>query len=506
MPARPLTYLTAALFVFIPALQAEKQQERPPNIVVILADDLGYGELSCQGQTHFATPHIDRLATEGVRFTDFYAGNTVCSPSRASLWTGRHPGHASIRGNQSMVGKDPVVISRAGISADERTIGSVLQERGYRTALLGKWHVEAPNDPNTFPEARGFDYSIGERWDASLNQARMKRYRETDIIYDYNYPYELWENGQRIDIPGNLDNQRGELMDDIMVDRGLRFIKENRDKPFFAMFSLKIPHNPETFAASTGMFEEQGWPEGERVHAERIVYLDNLVRKIVDHIDHSGLRHNTLIIFTSDNGGHSEGGYLKPASTDPWKHDHQFFSSNAPLRGYKRDLYEGGIRVPFIARWPGRIQPGTVSNHPAAFWDLLATFADLSGQPERDYAHDGISIIPTLLDEGRQKKHPYLYWEFFSVGDELRDPVTHGFIQAARMGDFKAVRYGSLQPTEIYDLSVDIGEAHDIAAQRPDLVAAAEALFVSARTDPSYFPYGGGANLPPDFTMERLQQ
>ncbi len=405
-----------------------------------------------------------------------------------------------------MVGTDPVLVTRAGISPDEKTIGEALQERGYKTALVGKWHLEAPSDPQTYPEARGFDYSLGERWNAKLNASRMQRYRDTGIIFDFNYPYELWENGDRIDILENQDNQRGALMDDIMVEAGLKFIDENKDIPFFTCFSLKIPHNPETFAASTGMFSEKGWPEVERIHAERIVYFDGLVKQIVDHIDELGLGEDTLILFTSDNGGHSEGGYLKPTSVDPWKHDYQFFDSNAPLRGFKRDLYEGGIRVPFIARWTGKIEAGTVSHLPSAFWDMLATFVDLSGSPEIEYEHDGISILPTLLDSGAQKVHPYLYWEFFNVGDAMRLPPSYGFIQALRMGDYKAVRYGSEQPVEIYDLSIDIGEQNDIADQRLDLVAAAETLFVSARTNPETFPFGAGASLPEGFKMKLLKQ
>lgn len=466
---------------------------RPANIVVIMADDLGYNELSCYGQTMFQTPRIDRLAAEGMRFTDFYAGNTVCAPSRASLWTGRHPGNVSIRGNKGLVSLDPLKLDRVGVGASEKTIGEVMQQRGYKTALCGKWHLEYFEDRAvTWPINRGFDYVIRERWGPKL-QARWKAYEEeSGVTYDYNYPYELWENGQLVTIPGNLEGEQAHLMDDLVAEKGLEFIRENRDEPFFVFFSLKIPHIPETYSADRGRFKDRGWPEGERIHAVRIGHLDDLVGRIVDHLDNLGLAENTLILFSSDNGGHREGGYLGE-KIDPWKHDHTFFKSNHPLRGAKRDLYEGGIRVPTIARWKGTIEAGSESAHVAAFWDLLATFAEVTGRPERDYANDGLSFLPTLL--GRpQKKHSHLYWEFTQLGQLSQGP-SYGFSQAVRFGDIKAVRNGVRAPIEIYDLSNDLSESHDLSPERPDLVSRAEALLQSSRSPSDRFPLGGGAAI-----------
>ena len=235
----------------------------------------------------------------------------------------------------------------------------------------------------TWPINRGFDYVIRERWNVNLN-AERKAYRdETGVIFDYNYPYELWENGEKVVFDGNIDGERRHLMDDILVERGLKFIENNQKDPFFIFFSLKIPHNPETLEADTGKYCEEQWPECERVHAVRIEHLDDLAKQIVQKIDDLGLGEDTIILFSSDNGGHSEGGYLEP-EVDPCKHDYTFFGSNEPLRGYKRDLYEGGIRVPMIVRWTGSVKPGQTSHYVGAFWDFMATFAELGGMAQLD--------------------------------------------------------------------------------------------------------------------------
>jgi arylsulfatase A-like enzyme len=474
----------------------EQSKEKPeenkmPNIVFILADDLGYNELSCYGQEHFSTPHIDQLAAEGMRFTDFYAGNTVSGPSRCNLITGKHPGNATVRGNLGIVEKDgPIKLDRVGITNEDKTIGEILKKKGYKTALCGKWHLEHWDDSlSTWPKHRGFDYVIRERWNTKLKESRQEYREETGVIFDYNYPYELWENGNKVTFDGNIEGEQRHLMDDIVTDKGIQFIEENKDNPFFVFFSLKIPHNPETFAEDSGMFKSKGWPECERIHAVRIVHMDKLVKKITEKIDDLGLAENTLILFSSDNGGHSEGGYLEP-EVDPCKHDYTFFGSNDPLRGYKRDLYDGGIRVPTIARWKGKIAPGSVSNHIAAFWDLMPTFADMA-DIHVEYKHDGISFLPEMLGQ-EQKKHEYMYWEFLNTG-KIKDEKTFGFYQAIRKGKWKAVRYGIDNPTELYNLDEDIGEQNDMSDQHPDIVAEMEKLFVSARSKNPMFPYGGGA-------------
>lgn len=477
------------------SLQNDKTGEKSkslPNIVFILADDLGYGELSCYGQDHFSTPHIDQLASEGMRFTDFYAGNTVCGPSRCNLITGMHPGHATVRGNLAIQERNPVTLNRVGISETDTTIAEVLKKKGYATALCGKWHLEYYNDSlTTWPKYRGFDYVIRERWNAELKEARDAYREKTGVIFDYNYPYELWENGEKIVFDGNIEGEQRHLMDDIVTEKGIDFIKENKDNPFFVFFSLKIPHNPETFAEDSGMFKDKGWPECERIHAVRIIHMDKLVNKIVKTVDELGIGDNTLILFSSDNGGHSEGGYLEP-EVDPCKHDYTFFESNYPLRGYKRDLYDGGIRVPMIARWTGKITPGTESSHVAAFWDLMPTFADMA-DIQMTYEHDGISFLPEMLGQ-EQEKHEYMYWEFLNTG-KLRDGDTYGFLQAVRKGEWKAVRYGIHNKTELYKLNEDIGEQNDLSGQHPEIVEEMEKLFKSARTESRLFPYGGAVNL-----------
>lgn len=475
----------------------DEQTKQPPNIVFILADDLGYNELSCYGQTMFQTPNIDQLASEGMRFTDFYAGNTVSGPSRCNLITGKHPGHATVRGNHAVTEtEEAILLDRIGVNSSDSTIGEMLKKKGYATALCGKWHLEYYDDSlKTWPKYRGFDYVIRERWNTHLKNARNKYREETGVIFDYNYPYELWENGQKVTFEGNIDGEQRHLMDDIVTRKGIEFIQKNKDNPFFVFFSLKIPHNPETFAADTGMFKNKGWPECERIHAVRIIHLDKIVKKIVDEIDKLGLSENTVIMFSSDNGGHSEGGYLEP-EVDPCKHDYTFFKSNAPLRGYKRDLYDGGIRVPFIVRWKGKVAPGTTSNHIGAFWDLMATYNDIAGIENVTYKHDGISILPELLDK-EQKKHDYLYWEFLFSGG-LKNPETNGFRQAVRMQNWKAVRYGINNKTELYNLTDDIGEQNDVSDQHPEIVQKMEKLFQTARSESKVYPYGGSANLDAD--------
>lgn len=486
----PLSLIALSLGIASCSNQKSGDSEKLPNIVFILADDLGYHELSCYGQQNFNTPNIDRLASEGMRFTDFYAGNTVCGPSRCNLITGLHPGHATIRGNLGITATDPITLNRVGISANDITIGEVLKRKGYKTALCGKWHLEFFDDSlTTWPKHRGFDYVIRERWNTELNNARTAYREKTGVVFDYNYPYELWENGKKVIFDCNIDGERRHLMDDIVTDRGIEFIRENKDNPFFVFFSLKIPHNPETFAEDSGMFADKGWPECERIHAVRIYHLDQLVDQIVKTIDDLGLAENTLILFSSDNGGHSEGGYLEP-EVDPCKHDYTFFRSNYPLRGFKRDLYDGGIRVPFIARWKGTIEPGQSSDYIGAFWDLMPTFAEMANI-NLSCKHDGISFLPTLKGQP-QEKHEYLYWEYLNPG-KIKDEKTYGFHQAIRMNEWKAVRYGAHNLIELYYLPDDIGEQNNISEKHPELVQKMDSLFMASRTENELFPYAGAA-------------
>lgn len=436
-----------------------------PNIVFVLADDLGYGDLGCFGQSKIRTPNLDRMAAEGMRLTNHYAGATVCAPSRCSLLTGKHTGHCTVRGNVDVL-----------IDKNEETIPKVLKRAGYRTACIGKWgvgHPPAPSDPHT----NGFDYFFGylSMWHA----------------HNF-YPEFLWRNGQQVKLRNvvtkpdtfykegqcelvGLANRKVDYAPDLFIEDALDFINQSAS-PFFLFFTTTIPHaNNEAPALGEhgmevqdyGIYKNEDWPDVEKGKGAMITRLDQDMGLILDALRKRGISENTLVIFTDDNGPHKEGG------VDP-----EFFNSSGPLRGIKRDLYEGGIRVPTIAWWPGTIKAGTVNDHISAFWDYLPTFAELTGKNiPKDI--DGISMLPTLLGEtSKQKQHEYLYWEFHEGGSK----------QAVRVGKWKAVRLLPISQTELYDLSVDIGETRNLARQHPDMVQKAEHLFVTAREDEETWP------------------
>ena len=430
------------------ALYAQSSASRP-NIIFIMADDLGYGDLSCYGQKTIQTPNIDRLATEGVRFTQVYAGSTVCAPSRCTLMTGKHQGHAIVRGN-----RDPEVALRA----EDTTVAEVLKRAGYTTALYGKWGVGGPVTSGR-PNLKGFDDFFGY-----LSQWHAHTF----------YPEHLWENEIERFIRGNLGRQQGEYSHDLFTDRALKFLDRKHDKPFFLYLPYTIPHTNNELGRATGdgmevpdygSYAEKDWPNPEKGFAAMIERLDRDVGRIIDKLRQRGIDENTIVFFTSDNGPHREGG-----------HDPEFFQSRGPLRGIKRDLYEGGIRVPTLARWPGKIKPGQVSNQIWAFWDVLPTLAELGGAAApRDT--DGISMVPALLGK-TQKQHEYLYWEFHE----------RGFRQAIRMGDWKGVRLAKGAEIELYDLAKDLGEENNIADGHPDVVSKIERLMETARTESKEFP------------------
>jgi len=416
-----------------------------PNIVLILADDLGYGDLSCYGQSTLETPHLDRMAAEGMRFTQHYAGSTVCAPSRCALLTGLHTGHCRIRGN------DPGLLTDADV-----TIAQLLKQAGYTTGCTGKWGVGAP-PPLDDPAMRGFDHFYGyiSMWHA----------------HNF-YPEFLIRNGEKValrnEVPGEwkvndgrgVATKRVDYAPELITQEALAFIEANQDRPFFLYFAMNVPHaNNE--AGKKGMevpdwgdFAHRDWPDPERGFASMIRNIDADVGAVLAKLKELGLEHNTLVIFTSDNGPHQEGGHLA-----------DYFDSNGPLRGIKRDVYDGGIRVPLIARWPGKIAPGTTSDHISAFWDMLPTFCELADAPIPE-ATDGISIAPTLLGQGeQQKEHEYLYWEFYEKGGRI----------AVRLGDYKGVRMNVLRnpdaPIELYEVTKDPEEQNNVAANHPKLVA-----------------------------------
>lgn len=429
----------------VPALAAPPG----PNIVLIVADDLGWGDLSCYGQKILQTPHIDRLAREGIRFTDFYAGSTVCAPSRCSLMTGMHMGHATVRGN-----RNPEVPLRP----DDVTVAEVLKTAGYVTGQYGKWGIVGPVTLGR-PNLQGFDDFLGY-----LSQWHAHNY----------YPEHLWDNEVERFIANNRSGQKGTYSQDLFMQRAMKFLDNNHEKPFFLFLPFTFPHTNNELGNAIGdgmevpdygSFAGKDWPNPEKGQARMIEMLDRDTGRILDKLKELRVDNNTVVFFTSDNGPHSEGG-----------HEMEFFDSNGPLRGLKRDLYEGGIRVPMLARWPGHIKPGQVSGEPWAFWDVLPTCADLAGVlwPENI---DGLSFKNALLGKP-QRSHEYLYWEFHE----------RGFDQAVRMGEWKAVEHGLAGKIEIYTLKTDIGEQNDVAAQYPDIAGKMEEIMRSARTDSPDFP------------------
>ncbi|MDP7294220.1 MAG: arylsulfatase [Vicinamibacterales bacterium] len=437
----------------------------PPNVIYILADDLGYGDLGVYGQDVVSTPNLDRLAAEGLVFTQHYAGSTVCAPSRAVLMSGLHTGHTVIRGNREVQpeGQHPIPDSRV-------TLAERLKAGGYRTAAIGKWGLGAPETAGV-PTRQGFDYFFG--------------YNDQREAHSY-YPDHLWRNEVWVDLEENRDGARGTYSRGLLVEDALRYLREADDRPFFLYLPFTIPHAgldaPEdSMAPYRGQFDETPW-EGQRRYitqatpraafAGMVSRLDRDVGRIVDLVDELGLSERTLVIFTSDNGPHQEAG------ADP-----VFFGSSGGLRGIKRDLYEGGIRVPMIARGPGTVAAGATTDHVSAFWDVTPTMLDLAGAPPAS-GLDGLSFAATLLNEPQQT-HEYLYWEFHEQGGK----------QAVRMGDWKAVRLEVLEdpegPIELFDLSTDPIEARDVAGEHSDVVARMTELMREAHAPSDLFPFPG---------------
>ncbi|MDR7127743.1 arylsulfatase A-like enzyme [Algoriphagus sp. 4150] len=444
------------------------EAEKKTNIIFILADDLGYGDLGFLGQDYIETPNIDRLAKEGMFFTDHYSGSTVCAPSRSSFLTGLHTGRTPIRGNLQVgpEGQYPMPDSLPSVA-------KVMQRAGYKTGAFGKWGLGFVGNTGD-PEEQGF-----ERFYGYYSQSYAHRY----------YPVYLWDNGEKVILEGNDWMEKRVYAPDLIQQETISFIEKNKDDPFFLFMPIIMPHaelaapddeifqkyrakfgdeipHPEGIGTEYGpdikisAYQSQPYPHAS--FAAMVERIDVYVGEVVSKLEELGLAENTMIIFASDNGAHQEGG------ADP-----DFFDSNGPYRGYKRDLYEGGVRTPMIAWWPGKIQAGSQSDHISAFWDLLPTFADIAGAdiPENI---DGISFLPALLQQKDQKEHGFLYWEFHEQGGK----------QAVRQGKWKAVKlgvFGNDEPVlELYDLSVDIGEENNIAALHPAKVKELEGLMDSA--------------------------
>ena len=439
-----------------------------PNIVFILADDLGYGDLSCYGQTKFTTPHIDRLAAEGMKFGQFYAGTTVCAPSRCSLMTGYHTGHCFIRGNSNQ----PETLGNGPISPETVTVAEVLKKTGYATGCFGKWGLGGPlSEGAAFRQ--GFDVFFGY-----YDQAQAHNY----------YPDHLYKNDQRIELDGKTYSH------DLIEKEALNFIRANRDKSFFCFMPVTIPHAAMQVPEEYMQPWREKFPESENVIGKysfqtevrnpvaafpaMLTRLDTTVKNVLDLLKELGLDENTIVIFSSDNGPHKEGG-----------HRSDFFQSSGPLRGIKRDLYEGGIRVPMLVRWPGKIKPETVSDHIGAFWDVLPTFAALAGVSPNEYPSniDGLSFLPTLFGNGeKQLKHEYLYWEFYEQKGKV----------GARYGNWKGIQLNVAEtfgkpnaPIEVYDLANDLAETKNVAAEHPEMVQKFREIFKEAHTTSPLFHF-----------------
>ena len=436
-----------------------------PNVIYILADDLGYGDLGCYGQKMIQTPKIDQMAKEGMLFTDHYAGNTVCAPSRATLLTGLHQGHAPIRGN-----------NKNSLKATEFTLAQMFKQAGYTTSMIGKWGLGQLGTSGV-PNKHGFDTYFGY-----LNQIRAHNY----------YPDYLIKNGKKIILSnevvfategyakdiGQAATVKNEYSHALFMKEALRFLETPKQKPFFLYLPFTIPHanNEGTLTAKHGMevpdlgiYVDKEWPEAEKSKAAMISLLDSDVGRILDKVKEMGLDENTLIIFTSDNGPHSEGG------VDP-----DFFDSNGPLKGIKRDLYEGGIRVPFIARWPHKIAKNSKSDLPTAFWDMMPTFAEVAGQV-LNHENDGISFVPTLFgNKEDQNVHDYLYWEFATKPFEA---------QAIRSGEWKLVHIHATDSWELYNLSTDIGEKTNVVLAHPEVALRLKTYMKEAHVFDKNYPF-----------------
>jgi arylsulfatase A len=447
-----LSFLFALLFStwLVPAAA-------PPNVVFILADDLGIGELGCYGQKKIKTPHIDRLATEGMRFTQCYSGANVCAPSRSTLLTGMHTGHTAIRGNGG---------GRYLYDTDITT-AEVLKKAGYVNGGFGKWGLGTEDSPG-FALKQGFD-----EWFGYYHQVHAHFY----------YPYYVWQNDKKFMLPENEGGKRGRFTHDEIQKQALDFIRRHKNERFFCYVPFTLPH-VELAVPEDSMKPYRGkWPETPlpdprpgyigaeeplAAHAGQIARLDDSVGQILALLKELKVDDNTIVFFTSDNG----------AQAGAWKRVVDFFEATTGLRGYKTEFYEGGIRVPMLARWPGKIKAGSTTDHICAFWDVMPTLAELAGTTA-PAGIDGRSFAPTLLGKGRQEVHPYLYWE-------VRNP--RGLVQAVRMGDWKAINPQPNAPLELYNLKTDRAEKQDVAATNPEIMKQIQGILASARTEERTYP------------------
>ncbi len=453
--------ITLALLSPLAALAAPA---RPPNLIWIMADDLGYGDLGSYGQKVISTPHLDRMAQEGLRFTQFYAGATVCAPSRSVLMTGRHHGRTRVRGNAGTVNP-----AAQALREGDTTVAGALQAAGYATALIGKWGLgDVGAAAGGLPRRHGFGYFFG-----FLNQTHAHNH----------FPDFLWRNEDRISLPNKVTpvgsvpgagyaTDAVLFADDLFTDEALKFVSNHQQRPFFLYWSMIIPHsnNERTRELKNGAhvpdfgpYAAKDWSEQDKGQAAMISRMDGYVGRMLAHLRQLGLAENTLVIFTSDNGPHNES-----------NHDLSRFQPSGPFNGTKRSLTDGGIRVPAIAWWPGTVKPGAISGHVAYFGDWFATATELAGVAAPT-GLDSISFAPTLRGAARQAAHEFLYWEFHE----------RGFTQAALyQSRWKGIRERSRSaPVALYDLQNDIAEKENVAARHPEIAARIDAYLKTARSE-----------------------
>ncbi|WP_316819128.1 arylsulfatase [Pedobacter nyackensis] len=457
-----------SLLFMVGGLYAQGQTQ--PNVIFILADDMGYGDIGCYGQTKIETPNIDKLAAGGIRFTQFYAGTSVCAPSRASLMTGLHTGHTPIRGNMEIKPE-----GQLPLPATTYIMPEMFKAAGYKTGAFGKWGM-------------GFPGSEGD----PVNQG-------VDQFYGYNcqrqshnfFPGHLWDNNKRVELNNTITRQV-EYAPELIQKQAIAFMENNKNAPFFMYMAYTLPHaalqlpngdktfeyyktkfaeQPKAITSDWGGsgYQPQAYPHA--AYAAMVTKLDTYVGELVSKLKELGLEKNTLIVFTSDNGPHREGG-----------NDPEFFNSSGGFKGIKRQLTEGGIREPVIVNWQGKIKSGQTSDYLGAFWDFFPTFAELAGQT-LPFRSDGLSIVPLLLNKGKQKQHDFLYWEFHEDGGR----------QAVRMGKWKAIRENVMKnpesPIALYDISKDIKESIDLSAKYPAIVKKMREIMLKEHLEEKNFPF-----------------
>ena len=433
-----------AAALVMPGHLAAAAKEKP-NIVFIIVDDMGYYDLGCYGSKTIQTPHIDRMAAEGMRFTDAYSGATVCAPARSTLMTGYHMGHTSVRGNSGGI---PLL-------AEDMTVAEVLKRAGYATGGFGKWGL---GDVGTdgVPEKQGFDVFFG--------------YYHQVHAHSYYTPY-LWRNSERVPLPGNEGGKRSQYSHHVIYDEAIKFIRASKDRPFFCYCPWTPPHAKYEFPQDDpawALYKDKDWPNDAKVAAAMDSMMDRQVGEIIALLEELGLDSKTLIFFCSDNGAA--------------KRFNGTHNSCGKMKGFKRSMQEGGIRTPMVVRWPGKIRAGAVSDFAWYFPDVMPTLAELAGAGRHvPKGIDGISIVPTLLGQAaagrKQTPHDYLFWQ-------------HGNVRAARMGKWKAIRRSTRKkkpgaaPVELYDLSADLGESNNLAAQHPDVAGKMADILEKAYTPP----------------------